>query len=132
MDITYLTLLREIAHVTELTAEQVMDLNKKNNDLQGYKTAKTMRNDYGALYDKLRSDNFDSTTLIKAEYAKLMVGALIVSQQLEQKIKAEQKVLQGYKVDTIPKLERIVGCETDEDAVKLAEEIFQPIEETNT
>ena len=129
MDKTYLTLLSEIARATELTAEQAMELDKKNNDLQGYKTAKTMRDSYSALYDKMRTKNFDSTTLTKADYCSLMIGAIIVSGQLEKKITNEQKVLKGYKDFTIPKLNRIINCETDEEASKLAEELFQAIDE---
>ena len=129
MDKTYLTLLTELARATELTAEQVMDLDKKNSDLQGYKTAKTMRDDYAALYDKMRVDNFDSTTLTKTDYCRLMVGAIIVAEQLEKKIADEQKVLKGYKDFTIPKLDQIINCKTDEDASKLAEELFQTIDE---
>lgn len=125
MDKTYITLLSEIARATELTAEQVMDLNKKNGDLKGYGTSKTMRDNYSDLYNRMRAKDFDSTTLTKNDYCQLAVGAIIMSEQIEKKIAAEQRVLQGYKQDTIPKLDRIINCETDEEAVKLAEEIFQ-------
>ena len=130
MDKVYLTLLTDIVRATELTAEQVMDLNKKKDDLKGYGTSKTMRDDYAALYDKMRAQDFDSTSLTKNEYAKILVGAIIMSQQLEKKIATEQKVLEGYKVDTIPKLDRLMQCETDEEVIKLAEEIFQLKDET--
>lgn len=130
MDKTYITLLSELAHATELTSEQAMELNKKNNDLKGYGTAKTMRDNYSELYDKMRAKDFDSTTLTKNEYCQLAIGAIIMAEQLEKKIAAEQRVLQGYKQDTIPKLDRIINCKTDEEAVKLAEEIFQLKDET--
>lgn len=130
MDKTYITLLSELARATELTSEQAMELNKKNNDLKGYNTAKTMRDNYSELYDRMRAKDFDSTTLTKNDYCQLTIGAIIMAEQLEKKIAAEQRVLQGYKQDTIPKLDRIINCETDEEVVKLAEEIFQLKDET--
>lgn len=130
MDKTYITLLSELARATELTSEQAMDLNKKSGDLKGYGTAKTMRDNYSELYDRMRAKDFDSTTLTKNDYCQLTIGAIIMAEQLEKKIAAEQRVLQGYKQDTIPKLDRIINCETDEEAVKLAEEIFQLKDET--
>lgn len=125
MDKVYITLLTDIVHATELVAEQTMNLNKENNDLKGYNTSKIMRDDYATLYDKMRANDFDSTTLTKRDYAKIMVGMIIISQQLEKKIETEQKILQGYKTNTIPKLDRIINCTDDEEAIKLAEEIFQ-------
>lgn len=130
MDKTYITLLSELARATELTAEQAMELNKKNGDLKGYGTAKTMRDNYAELYDRMRANDFDSTTLTKNDYCQLTIGAIIMAEHLEKKIAAEQRVLRGYKENTIPKLDRIINCETDEEAIKLAEEIFQLKDET--
>ena len=127
MNETYLKLFSEIAHAAEVLAEQVMELNMKKGDSKGEKTAATMRQDYQQLYDKLRNNNFELT---KAEFAKILVGALIVSQQIENQIEAHKKALQGYKVDVIPKLQRIIDeADSDEKALALAEEIFQVIDE---
>lgn len=130
MDKAYITLLSELARATELTTEQAMELNKKNNDLKGYGTAKTMRDNYSELYDRMRAKDFDSTTLTKNDYCQLTIGAVIMAEHLEKKIAAEQRVLRGYKEDIIPKLDQIINCKTDEEVVKLAEEIFQLKDET--
>lgn len=130
MDKTYITLLSELARATELTTEQAMELNKKNNDLKGYGTTKTMRDNYSELYDRMRAKDFDSTTLTKNDYCQLTIGAIIMAEHLEKKIAAEQRVLRGYKEDIIPKLDQIINCKTDEEVVKLAEEIFQLKDET--
>lgn len=127
MNETYLKLFSEIAHAAEILAEQVMELDMKKGDSKGEKTAATMRQDYQQLYDKLRNNNFELT---KAEFAKILVGALIVSQQIENQIEAHKKALQGYKVDVIPKLQRIIDeADSDEKALALAKEIFQVIDE---
>ena len=126
MDKTYITLFTEIAHMTELVAEQVLELNQKNKDEKGVATATTMRDDYAALYDKLRDKNFNAETLSRAEFAKFLVGAIIVSQNLEGQVKQMERAIKGYKVHTIPSLERVVNeSNNDEEARKIAEEIFQ-------
>lgn len=131
MDKVYVSLFTEMAHATEVNAERVLEYNKKKGDLKGYSAAKIMRDDFAALYDCFRSPDFDSATLTKADYAKLLAAAVIVSQQIEKTIEAQKKALQGYKIDTIPKLDRIVNCKNDEEAIKLANEIFQTKEEVN-
>lgn len=84
-----------------------------------------MRDDFVKLYDKIRAEDFSATSLTKAEYAKILVGAMIVVNNLETRITNEQNAVKGYKETVIPKLERIVDeCKTDEDAQKLAEELF--------
>lgn len=122
MDKNYLALLTEVVHVAELAAEQVMELNKNNNDINALRVATTMRNDYAALYDKMR---METCTLSKQDYAKILAAALIASEQLEKRINNENKILRGYKDNIIPKLDRILGCKDDESAQNLAEEIFQ-------
>ena len=122
MDKNYLALLTEVVHIAELAAEQVMELNKNNNDINAFRVATTMRNDYAALYDKMR---METCTLSKQDYAKILAATLIASEQLEKRINNENKVLCGYKDNIIPKLDRILGCKDDESAQNLAEEIFQ-------
>ena len=122
MENRYKTLFTEIAHAVEVIAEQSLEIETKNKDEKGEHAAGIMREDFSKLYDKLRDEKEE---LSRADYAKLLVGAFIVAKGLEQRIENEKTALQGYKIDTIPKLNRIVNeSNTDEEARKLAEEIF--------
>lgn len=133
MDKTYLTLFTELAHASEVIAEQVMELNKSHQDDKGIETAQIMRDDFAQLYDMMRKEDFNPNTLEKREYAKLLVGAIIVANQLDNKIKAEQKALDGYKIDTIPKLERIVNeTNSQEEIQALSNELFTVKSEEKT
>lgn len=124
-----------MAHTIEILAEQVLELNKKNNDEKGIQTATIMRNDYAELYDRMKSEDFVPESLKRHDFARFLVGAIIVTQQIENKIAAENKALSGYKVDLIPKLERIVN-ETNEgeqdEVTALAAELFSIHEEAQT
>jgi hypothetical protein len=81
-----------------------------------------MRDDFAALHDKLGTN----APITKADYAKLLVAAMIVTNNIEDRIKNERKAVEGYKIDVIPKLSRINDETTnDEEAQKLAEEIFK-------
>ena len=120
MDKKYIELFTLIAQSTANIAEQVMDEHKKNDEEKGYQTAETMRNDFLNLYDKLGTDE----VLNKADYARLLVGAIIVTNQLDARIKNEQKILQGYKIDIIPKLDQINNADTTE-ITELAESLFK-------
>ena len=114
MDKLYLELFKMIAHHTELLAEKAMeaDLDDKQKNI-----SQEMRDDYAVLYDKLRDKNFDENTLTRGEFAKLFVGAFLASQNLESQIKTLEKTLQGYKIDTMPKLDRLMSeTKTDEEA----------------
>jgi len=120
MDKRYVELFTLIAQTTANLAEQVMEEHKKNNEEKGYQTAETMRNDFLNLHDKLGTDE----ALDKADYARLLVGAIIVTNQLDARIKSEQKALQGYKIDIIPKLDQINNADASETA-ELAENLFE-------
>lgn len=120
MDKRYTELFALITQTTANLAERVMEEHKKNGEDKGYQTAETMRNDYLNLHNKLNSDE----VLNKADYARLLVGAIIVTNQLEARIKNEQKALQGYKIDIIPKLDQINNAEATETA-ELAEKLFK-------
>ena len=125
MDKKYRNLFTLITQSIANTAEQVMDLHKSNNEEKEYQTAEIMRNDYLNLHDKLGEDQ----ELNKADFARLLVGAVIITTQLENKIKSEQQALQGYKIDILPKLDQI-NHETDEEkALQLAAELFEIKEE---
>ena len=121
----YVNLFKELTHATEILAEQVMEYNKKKDDQKGAETAQTMRDDFVKLYDKIRAEDFSANTLTKAEYAKILVAAMIIVSNLETRITNEQNAVKGYKETVIPKLERIIDeCDSDEAAQKLAEELF--------
>lgn len=126
MTTNYINLFTTLAQAAETTAERLIELNKQKRDEKGAAVATTMREDYAALYDKLSANEKELT---RAEYAKLLVAALIATNNLEDRIKQLQTAIEGYKVDAIPKLQRIIDeTKTDEEALKLANEIFQ----TNT
>ena len=132
MDKTYIKFFQELTKTTATLAEQVAALDKSKNDLQGTKTAISMRDDYNTLYDKLNQKDLNEDNITRSDFAKFLVGALIISSQLQEKIKQQDKVLHGYKVDIIPKLERIINeTKTDEEAKNLAQEIFQIQEKLN-
>ena len=81
-----------------------------------------MRNDYAKLYDKLDDTEEELT---RAEYLKLLAGAYIITNNMEDKIKAQRKAIEGYKIDIIPKLSRIMNeTSDDEKALLLANELF--------
>jgi hypothetical protein len=124
MDKKYLQLFSELAHAVEVLSEQVMEYDRKKNDTKGEQTAQSMRDDYANLYDKLR--NNAEAQITKSDYAKLLVAAYIVVNNIEDRIKGERKAIEGYKIDIIPKLSRINDETTnDAEASALAEEIFK-------
>ena len=121
MDKKYIELFRELARATAVSAEQVMDYDKAQNDEKGFDTAKIMRDDFEALYDRL-DENYRMT---KADGAKLMVGIMIQLNQMQDRITALRKAVTGYQTDLIPKLQEIVdNAQDDEEAAKIAEEKF--------
>ena len=121
MDKKYIDLFKELARATAVSAEQVMDYDKAQEDEKGFETAKIMRDDYEALYDRLTEDY----EMNKADAAKLLVGVMIQLNHLQDKITAIRKATTGYQTDIIPKLQEIVdNTETDEDAAKMANEKF--------
>lgn len=125
MDKKYRELFSLITQTTANIAEQVMDLHKANQEEKEYQTAEIMRNDYLDLHDKLAEEK----DLTKADYARILVGTIIVATQLDNKIKNEQTALQGYRIDVIPKLDQINHAEDEEKALELAEKLFQIKEE---
>ena len=121
MNAKYRELFTLIARTTSNLAEEVMNLHKQNEEEKEFKTAQVMRDDYLNLHDKLTSEE----ALTKADFARILVGAIIVANQLETRIKNDQKALQGYTVDIIPKLDQINNEPDEEKALKLASEIFE-------
>lgn len=125
----YLELFKELTRATAVAAEQVMDYDKEKNDDKGFETAKTMRDDFEALHEKLAAESFDGN-LTKAEYAKLLVGCYVIVGNLQDRIEALKKAIAGYQSDLVPKLSKIIEAADDVEAQKLADEHL--IVETNT
>lgn len=121
MDKRYIDLFKELARATAVSAEQVMDYDHEKEDEKGFETAKTMRDDYEALYDRLN----DEYNLTKSDAAKLLVGIMIQLNHMQDRMLALRKAVTGYQTDVIPKLQDIVdNAESDEDAAKIANEKF--------
>ena len=121
MNEKYITLFKQMCQTVSVLAEQVMDYNKKNNNDKGYETAEKMRNMYMALEDKF----VNGDELNRVDFVQLITVSYIVMNNIQTRIENEQKSLEGYKVDLLPKLSRIMNeTSDDESARKLAEELF--------
>lgn len=124
MNEKYKTLFALIAQTMEGIAERAMEDDKAKNDMQAYKTAKEMRSKYARLHDLLTSKTVEYTP-VKNDIIDLYIGANIVAQQLEARVRREQTALQGYRLDLIPKLEKAMKNEDE------IEKIFTIQEESN-
>ena len=124
MNDKYKYLLSLIAQNMENIAERAMEDDKAKNDMQAYKTAKEMRSKYARLHDLLTSKTVEYTP-VKNDIIDLYIGANIIAQQIEARVKREQAALQGYKLDLIPKLEKAMKNEDE------IEKIFTIQEESN-
>ena len=118
------TLFALIAQNMENIAERAMEDDKAKNDMQAYKTAKEMRSKYARLHDLLTSKTVEYIP-VKNDIIDLYIGANIVAQQIEVRVKREQTALQGYRLDLIPKLEKAMKNEDE------IEKIFAIQEESN-
>ena len=124
MNEKYKTLFALIAQNMENIAERAMEDDKANNDMQAYKTAKEMRSKYACLHDLLTSKTVDYTP-VKNDIIDLYIGANLITQQIEVRVKREQAALQAYRLDLIPKLEKAMKIEDE------IEKIFTIQEESN-
>lgn len=124
MDKKYTTLFRDLAQATAATAEQVMDYDSQKNDEKGFETAKVMRDEFQALAESI--DNLHEDYQInKADIARLLVGAMIQTNQIQDRINNLKKAITGYQTDVIPKLQEILNnAKDDEEASKMANEKF--------
>ena len=100
-----------------------MEYDRAHEDVEGEKTAALMRDDYIALHDKISDENFDGV-FSKNEYAKLLAGAYIVSNNLKDRVTSLQKVINGYENDVIPKLQLVMKEKTEEDMLRVSNEQF--------
>lgn len=121
MDKKYIDLFKELARATAVAAEQVMDYDNEKGDQEAWETAKNMRDNFEALYDKMD----DEYQLTKVDAANLLIGIMVQLNQTQDKIDTLRKAVAGYQTDLIPKLQDIVdNAENDEAAAKMANEKF--------
>ena len=99
-----------------------MDYDTTLEDTEGFERAKAMRDDFERLHDKLTDEQFDGT-LTKGEFAKLLIGAYIVTNNLRDRVTILKKSIEGYEKDLMPKLQKIVDA-PEEDTMKTADEVL--------
>ena len=116
----YMELFQTICQRLEITAERAMETNKANGKLEEYKNAKLMREDFGAVYDKIASN----TALTKDDYTTITKGTVVIINMLEKEIKDRTMVVDCYKNDILSKLGEVLKLEENEDFSKKVEEIF--------
>ena len=116
----YMKLFQTICQRLEINAERAMEANKSNGKLEEYKNAKQMREDFGAVYDKITSN----TALTKDDYATITKGTVVIINLLEKEIKDKTMVVDCYKSDILSKLGEILKLEENEEFSKKVEEIF--------
>lgn len=116
----YMELFQTICQRLELNAERAMEANKSNGKLEEYKNAKQMRENFGAVYDKITSN----TALTKDDYATITKGTVVIINLLEKEIKDTTMVVDCYKSDILSKLGEVLKLEENEDFSKKVEEIF--------
>lgn len=124
MDKKYVTLFQELAQAMASSAETVMEYNHNKGDTKGETTAATMRDDYQELTSIITNAG-DDYTPNKAEVAKLLVGAMVITNQLQDKMSTIKQAMAGYQTTVIPRLQEILDtAKTDDEAKKMANEKF--------
>lgn len=125
MDKKYVTLFKDLAQATAASAESVMEYDRSQNDEKGLSTATIMRDDFQALANAIKEAG-DDYAPTQPEAARLLVGAMVMVNQLQDKVSALRKAITGYQTDVIPKLQEIVdkAGSDNELARKMANEKF--------
>ena len=124
MDKKYITLFKDLAQATAASAETVMEYNRSKNDEQGLKTATTMRDDFQELADTIAKSK-DEYIPTRADLAKLLVGATVMTNQIEERIKGLKVALTGYQTDVIPKLQKSFDeAHSDEEVKDIVNNLF--------
>ena len=122
MDKQHSELFAEIVKQAAALAEQVAEYDRAQSDEHGEQVALTMRDDYNQLFDKMNGNN----VLLRNAYAKILAATYIITNSLEGKKTQIEKAIHGYKVDIIPKLNRIITeTSTDDDANEMASQLFK-------
>lgn len=122
MDKQHNELFKELVKQAASLAEQVAEYDRAQKDEQGEKVALTMRDDYNRLFDKMNGGELPA----RNDYAKILAATYIITNSLEGKKTQIEKAIHGYKVDIIPKLNRILNeTTTDVDATNMASQLFK-------
>ena len=101
-----------------------MAYDRKLKDEEGLKTATQMRDDYQDLANKISAAGNDYA-LTKNDAAKLAAAAMIMVNQLQDRITFYKRSIAGYQTDLIPKLQELLASELADDAFgNLANEKF--------
>ena len=116
----YEELFAQICKTTRSLAEQVADYDTTNHDEKGADAAMVMRDDFDHLAEKITNNE----QLDKNNYVKLLLGTMIVANNLQDRKDMLEKVLNNYKINIIPKLQRIVNEGNEQNLKELVEELF--------
>ena len=116
----YMELFQTICQRLELSAERAMEANKANRKLEEYINAKLMREDFGAVYDKIAS----KIALTKDDYTTITKGTVVIINMLEKEINEKNAVKDYYKTEILSKLGEVLHLEENEEFSKKVEEIF--------
>ncbi len=119
----YINTFLELARTNAATAEFVMEYYREKDNPTELKNMTEIRDDYQELADRINAAG-DGYVLTRKDAAKLLVGAIIVSGQLHDKIANYQKALAGFQTKVIPALQEIVDIEDEATADKTASEKF--------
>ena len=130
MDKRFIKLFQEIAHTTSVLAERVQKYDYKNKTEESDKAAAIMHDEYNDIYNRMSDENFDSTTLTRADYIKLLIATNIVIGNLENQEKEIASAIDGYKTKVVPILAAITEkSQDDATAVGIAEQLLTISEE---
>lgn len=125
MDKRFIKLFQEIAHTTSVLAERVQKYDYKNKTEESDKAAAIMHEEYNDIYNRMSDENFDSTTLTRADYIKLLIATNIVIGNLENQEKEIASAIDGYKTKVVPILAAITEkSQDDATAVSIAEQLL--------
>lgn len=84
-----------------------------------------MHEEYNDIYNRMSDENFDSTTLTRADYIKLLIATNIVIGNLENQEKEIASAIDGYKTKVVPILAAITEkSQDDATAVSIAEQLL--------
>ena len=132
MNKSYQHLFEEMCKTAETLAEQVLEYNMKTNNQEGSETAQHLRDSFGQLADSIEKANKNNQPLSFSinQYRMLLAAAYTMRTHLETYMNNVKKAIDGYNIDIIPKLARMVDEGKDEQKIKeLEKEIFDFSEE---
>ena len=120
MDKNYRKLFQEMCKSSENLAEQVLEYNINTKNTEGAEVAQNLRDEFAALGDYIEEKNTNNNelTFTLAQYRQLLAAAYTIMTSLSTHISNIQKSIDGYKLDIIPKLTRVINEGTDDEKLK--------------